>query len=144
MFILNNIHDWSYNERYPGIDHVIFDLGDTQLANRTNHEWNEIEPGNIVCVVRSSRTIDLFHRVERRFRTEFAMEGDRLHVITGRIAARMHDPIAMQTLLNRFHVEHYYLPNNQFRIGFNVGNVGTALDELMVRTRDGDKMLGEL
>jgi hypothetical protein len=137
MFLFNNIHNRDYNNEYPNIPNVIFDISDTQLRNKMNAPWDEIIAGDICCVVRSSRIMTTFYRVENRFRTETPdNHGGCQHVIVGKVVGRLDPNQTMSALLTRYNVNHKYLRNNQFTNGFNVANLGDALGELVVRIRD--------
>jgi hypothetical protein len=145
MFLLNNIHDRKYRPIYPDIPGVIFDISDKQLANVKNHDWNQIEPGNIACVVNSSRKISTFCKVTTRYKTDVVEHDGHLHVVTGVVIAKLHDDIDMTTLLNRFGIKSKYLKGNQFSIGFNVANLRSDLDALIVKIEgDRDSTLGAL
>jgi hypothetical protein len=144
MFLLNNTGNRHYRPDYPGIKGVIFDLSELQIAHKKNAAWTEIEPGDLACVINGSRNIDTFYRVESRIPTDVGAGPDRLYVITGTMVGKMKDPRAMQTILKRYGVQHPYLSNGQFTIGFNVGNIGNGMDDLEVGTREGNKRLGDL
>ena len=64
MFLLSNINDRRYSEVYIGLRNVAFDMSEIQLRNAKNRDWNEINPGSIVCVVNSTRKISTFRRIE--------------------------------------------------------------------------------
>ncbi len=138
MFLFNNIHDRNYHREYPNIPRVIFDISDAQLRNIMNSTpWNEIEAGDICCVVTGMHRMSTFYRVEeRRTTTTPDSQGVLQYVITGKVVGIRDEEITMTALLNRYNVEHRYLRNNQFTIGFNVANLGDALGELVVRIRD--------
>jgi len=144
MFLLNNIHDFDYKTRYPTIPHVAFDLGEAQINNAKNRDWKDIVEGSIICVVSSSRKISLFRRVEEKRKTDETDKDDPLWIIIGRVIGRLDPDRDMEILLNKYHVSHPYLPRNLFSIGFNVGNLGDALDALSLKTKNGMKTLGEL
>ena len=144
MFLLNNIRDRRYRPEYPDHVGVFFDISDAQLANAKNSAWNEIKPGDIACVIRSSRTFDTFYRVEQKLKTDKVDEDGAAHVLIGSVIAKMVDSTGMQILLKKFSVKHPLLPKSQFIVGFNIANLGTALDALEVKTRDGNVTIGEL
>jgi hypothetical protein len=144
LFLLNNIHDRKYKSIHQ-IDDVIFDISDTQLSNLKNRDWNDIQPGDIACVVTGSRTISTFYRVKERKETEVASDGGgHLHVITGYIVAKLAENTNMTTLLNKFGLAHPSLKGNKFSIGSNVTNLRDALDALIVKTRDATSTVGKL
>jgi hypothetical protein len=136
MFLLNNIYDRPYDKLYPKIPRVVFDISKSQLGNVKNADWGKIGPDSIVCVVNSSRKISTFWRIDRNFEAELDGETELQHVITGMVVAKAPDP-DMTPLLNKFKVSSRYLPKNQFSIGFNVADLGSALDDLEVTVRDG-------
>ena len=144
MFLLNNIHDRRYRPEYPGHVGVFFDISDAQLANVKNAAWNEIQPGDIACVIRSSRTFDTFYRVDQKLKTDKVDENGAAHVLIGSVIAKTIDSVGMPALLKKFSVKHPLLPKSQFIVGFNIANLGSALDELEVKTRDGTTTLGKL
>jgi hypothetical protein len=67
-----------------------------------------------------------------------------LDLIGGPVIGKLPHDVDMTTLLTKFGVRHPYLPRNVFSIGFNVANLGKALDALTLKTRNGMKTLGEL
>ena len=144
MFLLNNIRDRRYRPEYPDHVGVFFDISDAQLANAKNSAWNEIKPGDIACVIRSSRTFDTFYRVEQKLKTDKVNGDGAAHVLIGSVVAKMIDSTGMPIVLKKFSVKHPLLPKSQFIVGFNIANLGTALDALEVKTRDGTTTLGEL
>lgn len=145
MFLLNNIHDRDYARIYPSTPGVLFDISDAQLRNAKNAAWNAIKPGDVVCVVRSSRNMSTFSRVESKLQTDAPDgEGGFQHVIVGKVIAKLPMEQKMTYLLNRFEVSNPYLPANKFSIGFNVADLEDALADLQVQTRDGICALGTL
>lgn len=145
MFLLSNIHDRDYAKIYTNIENVLFDISDSQLKNTKNAAWYAIEPGDLVCVVRGTRNISTFCRVEGKRRTDISDgEGGFHHVIVGRVVGKLKDDMDMTYVLNKFSVSSPYLPNNKFSIGFNMTDLGNALSELQIRTKDGEVALGTL
>ena len=71
-------------------------------------------------------------------------ESGHQHVITGSVIAKLPEETGMTALLNRYRVSHPYLPSNKFSVGFNVADLGNALDALPVKGRKGLVPLGEL
>ena len=146
MFLLCNVHDRDYRAVYPDIPSVIFDISDAQLSNVKNGAWDAIEPGAIVCVVTSSRRVSTFYRVEAKRKTEVKDEAGSLqHVITGPVIGKLPQDQDMTLLLNKHNVAAIpYLPGNKFSIGFNVADLGNALDSLELNTNNGRHSVGEL
>lgn len=150
MFLLNNIHNRDYETIYNRKD-VVFDLSENQLKNINNSAWRDIIKDSIVCVVTTNiqnqeRRIRNFYRIHQNFLSSVVSDNGNgyLHLITGELIARNNDNASMTALLNRYNVRHNLLPNNQFSIGFNVANLGDALNDLPLNTRDGIITLGEL
>lgn len=145
MFLLCNVHDRDYRSVYPDISSVIFDISDAQLSNAKNGAWGAIEPGAIVCVVTSSRKVSTFYRVEAKRKTEVKDEAGSLqHVITGPVIGKLPQDQDMTHLLNKHNVVNPYLPGNKFSIGFNVADLGNALDSVELNTNNGRRTIGEL
>jgi hypothetical protein len=145
MFILCNVHDRNYRAIYPDIPNVIFDISDAQLGNAKNDAWHAIVPGNIVCVVKSSRRISSFYRVEAKRKTEVKAEADGFrHVITGKVIGKLPQDQDMTFWLNKHKVTSQYLPANKFSIGFNVANLGDTLDSVELVTKNGQHTVREL
>ncbi len=145
MYLLNNIHDRRYCDIYPDLRNVAFDISENQLSNQKNGAWKEIERGCIVCVVNGTRKISTFRRVDARLPTDVIYPSHgRLFVITGQVVGKLPQDLDMTTLFNKYHLKHPYLPGNQFSIGFNVGNLGDALDNLVLTTKNGDRTVLEL
>jgi hypothetical protein len=145
MFLLCNVHDRDYRVVYPNIPGVIFDISDAQLSNVKNAAWAAIEPGAIVCVVTSSRRVSTFYRVEAKRKTEVKDEGGNLqHVITGPVIGKLPHDQDMTFWLNKYSVTSQYLPDNKFSIGFNVADLGDALDSVELDTVSGQCTIGEL
>lgn len=145
MFLLNNIHDRRYRPEYPDHVGVFFDISESQLGSAKNSAWHEIQPGDIACVIRSSRTVDTFYRVDQKLKTDKVDGKDgAAHVLIGTVIAKMIEPTNMQAFLKKMGVKHPLLPKSQFIIGFNVANLGDAFDKVEVKTRDGNATLGEL
>lgn len=145
MFLLCNVHDRDYRAVYLDIPSEIFDISDTQLSNVKNAAWATIGPGAIVCVVTSSRRISTFYRVEARFKTEVKDEaGNFQYVITGSVVGKLPHDQDMTLLLNKHNVANPYLPGNKFSIGFNVADLGNALDSVELNTNAGRRTVGEL
>ncbi len=143
MFLLNNIYNRAYSKLYPDIPRVVFDISDEQLKNVKNQPWRDIQPASIVCVINSSRKVSTFHRIEATLKAKPASDEPEQHLITGAVVAKL-DPFDMTALLSRFQINHKYLPKNRFSIGFNVADLGTALDALEVETKQGRRPLGSL
>lgn len=145
MFLLCNVHDRNYRAIYPNIPNVIFDISDAQLSKIKNDAWHAIEPGTIVCVVKSSRRISSFFRVEAKRKTEVKAEGGGFrHVITGTVIGKLPQDQDMTFFLNKNKVTSQYLPANKFSIGFNVANLGDALDSVELITDNGQRTIREL
>jgi hypothetical protein len=145
MFLLCNVHDRDYRAVYPGIPDVIFDISDSQLGNIKNDAWGAIEPGAIVCVVKSSRRVSTFFRVEAKHKTVVRDESGSLqHVITGPVVGKLPQDQDMTFWLNKHNATSQYLPANKFSIGFNVANLGSALDSVELVTSTGRRTIGEL
>lgn len=145
MFLLCNVHDRDYRVLYPGIQDVIFDISDTQLGNVKNFAWTSILQGAIVCIVRSSRKVSTFYRVEAKNKTNVGDEsGGFQHVITGLVIGKLPQERDMSSWLNQHDVASQYLPANKFSIGFNVADLGDALDSVKLRTANGLRTIGEL
>lgn len=143
MFLLNNTGDRRYAEVYSDTPGVVFDLSDAQLRKRINREWTQIAPGSIACIIDSSRQLSAFHLISESKRAR-GMDGEQ-SVITGMPLATLSPAQLYRDVLSAHGVTHEYLRNHQFVRGFNVANLGNALDALMVRTIDGsDISLGEL
>jgi hypothetical protein len=142
MYILNNINDRNYKSEYKDIRNVIFDISEKQLENNKNKDWFDITHGNIVCVIKSSRKICTFYIVEENKKTKIIdpIYGA-THVITGKVIAKTLKEEDMSSILNRLGVSHPYLPNNKFSIGFNVAYVGEQMNELPVKTKNGQETL---
>lgn len=136
MFLLNNTDDRPYGKLYPKLRGVVFDLSKAQLRNVKNADWKKIGPGSIVCVVTSSRKISTFYRIDQNIEAELEGEAEVQHVIIGSVVAKAPN-LDMTPLLNKFNVTSKYLPKNQFSSGFNVADLGSALDELEVTVREG-------
>jgi len=145
MFLLNNIHDRNYKKCYPTESDVIFDISEKQLGNVKNTAWNELREGCIVCVVTSTRRVSTFCKV-----TAIKGLGDKdsdcgeTFLLFGVVIAKLMPESNMGLLFSKFNVKHQYLPNNKFSIGFNVADLGEALDPLKVKTRRGIKTIIEL
>lgn len=145
MFIFNNIYDRNYKKIYESENDVIFDITEKQLNNAKNCEWGEITVGDIACVVGVSRKVSTFYVI-----TEVKGLGDndeeygQTFLLRGELIAKSLKDQDMTTLLQKFDVKHKYLPNNQFSIGFNVGNLRDALGSLEVKTRSGVVSLSSL
>jgi len=145
MFILNNIHDRKYRGIYPEIKNVIFDISEKQIKNKKNSAWLELLSGHIVCVVTSSRKISTLFRVSGvEGLGDHDEEGGETFVLKGMVVGKLNKEQKMESLLNQFKVEHHYLPNNKFSIGFNVANLGNALDPLSIKTKNGEMTVHEL
>lgn len=144
MFLLNNIYDRPYGKIYPDIENVVFDVSDSQLANAKNQAWKAICSGSVVCVVNSSRRMSTIFRIDGNRRTDVMDSDGYQHVITGAVFAKIPGDPDMTFLLNRYKVIHPYLPRNKFSVGFNVADLGTALDELMVEHKRTKVRLAEL
>lgn len=132
MFLLNNIYDRPYRKIYPDIGNVVFDVTDSQIANAKNRDWMLIRSGSIVCVVNSSRKMSTIFCIDDNRRTDVMDSDGYQHVITGAVVAKIPGDPDMTFLLNKYKVSHPYLPGNKFSIGFNVADLGAALDELVV------------
>lgn len=149
MFLLNNIHDRNYKEVYNGLhplnNKIVFDINDFQLKSKKNEDWLKIKSGNIVCVIKSSRKISTFYRIALKEVTNLD-EGEKgfEHVIVGDVIAKLETPQDMTTLLNKFGIRHKYLNENKFSNGFNVVDLGSDLDELIVISNKGITKLGDL
>ncbi|MDX2321015.1 MAG: hypothetical protein QNK26_10525 [Moritella sp.] len=145
MFLLNNIHNRNYKKCYPTESDVIFDISEKQLGNVKNTAWKELREGSIVCVVTSTRKVSTFCKV-----TAIKGLGDKdpdsgeTFLLFGVVIAKLMPESNMGLLLSKFSVKHQYLPNNKFSIGFNVAELGSALDPLEVKTRRGIKSISEL
>jgi hypothetical protein len=144
MFLLNNIHDRPYSRIYPQIKEVVFDISENQLKNVKNSDWHKITKGSIVCIVNSSRKISTFYLIEANTKTDVVDESGNQHVITGVVIAKLQEDKGMTALLNEYRVKHAYLPGNKFSVGFNVADLGDALDALALKTKKGNTTLGEL
>jgi hypothetical protein len=145
MFLLNNIHDRNYKKFYPDANKVIFDISQKQLSNVKNSPWNDIKQGDIVCVVKGSRKISTFYQVTSKFGLkDNDPEYGETFLLTGEVIAKLENEINMETLLNRLNVEHKYLPDNKFSIGFNVACLSNCFDSVLVKTRSGSVPLGAL
>jgi hypothetical protein len=145
MFILNNIYDRDYRKHYPNEGKVIFDLSEKQISNAKNSAWAVIEKGDIVCVVKSSRNISTFFQVTSKFglKDNDAEYGETF-LLTGEVIAKLEKNINMETLLNQFNIDHKYLPNNKFSIGFNVACLKNSLDSLLLKSSQGKITLGSI
>lgn len=142
MFILNNINDRNYKVIYKDINNVIFDISQKQLENTKNKDWFDITQGDIVCIVKSSRKICTFYIVDENKKTDiFEPKDGASHIITGKVIAKTLKEEEMSSILNRLGVEHPYLPNNKFSIGFNVANLHNQMNDLPVKTKDGQTTL---
>lgn len=138
MFILNNIHDRPYRLIYPELEDPIFDISDLQLGNKRNSDWYKIEPGCLVCVVTSTRKISTFYKVESKVDSyKYDAESGAQHVILGKVVAKLKPEESMTRILNRNKVNHSMLRDNKFSIGFNVADLGGALNDLQVKTEHG-------
>jgi hypothetical protein len=144
MFIFSNIHERQYKKIYPDIQKVIFDICDKQLNSQKNADWHNIIAGDIACVIRSSRKLSTFYKVRSIEASDIVDPQDGTsHVLIGEIVAKAEVEQDMELVFNRYGVHHRYLPNNKFSIGFNVADLGDALDALPVRSSQG-KSLGEV
>jgi hypothetical protein len=146
LFLLNNIYDRAYREIYPDIKNVVFDISSAQLRNAKNKDWLQIGTGSIVCVVTSSRRVSTLYRVDEKFEAGVIdpSQGAQ-HVITGLVVGKLPNPADMTTLLTKYEVRHPVLPGNKFSTGFNVADLGDALDDLLVSSAGGEsKTVSEL
>lgn len=145
MFLLNNIHNRPYRALYPSHPKVIYDITDDQLRNSKNHDWLKIVPGSVVCIIQQSRRVSTFYQVEKEERTDVPDEaGGFTHVLHGHVAGKLTPEQDMTSVLTAHGVRHPHLPGNKFSIGFNVADLGAALDDLKVRTATGTKTLAEI
>jgi hypothetical protein len=145
VFLLSNIHDRDYDKIYPDIRNVLFDISDRQLGNKKNDAWHSINPGAIVCVVRSSRKLSTICRVDERRKTTVSDgSGGYQHIIVGSVVGKLANDEDMTYLLNKYNVSHQYLPDNKFSIGFNVADLGGALASLELKTSNKRCLLGQL
>lgn len=145
MFILNNIHDRSYQDVYPEINDVIFDISEKQLSNIKNSSWNEISKGSIVCVVKNTRKLSTIFRVISKYSlNDSDPQYGESHVLIGEAVAKLEKDTDMEILFNKYNIENKYLPNNQFSIGFNVANLGSSLDQVLVKTKKGSSNIAQL
>lgn len=145
MFILSNIHDRNYKDIYPDIENVIYDISDKQLNNEKNKDWKKISIGSIVCVIKSSRKISTFYKVDKNTKTNIHDPVDGYaHVLIGKVIGKTIKDEDMEFLLNRFDVNHPYLPSNKFSIGFNVADIGGKLGDLAIKTKDGECFVKEI
>jgi hypothetical protein len=144
MFLLNNIHNRNYHDLYPAIRNVCFDLSDEQAANKKNAEWRAISIGSVVCVVNGSRKMSTFYRIDHTQRALPRGESVELNVIAGPVIGKLNPSYDMTALLKKFEVQHRYLPHNKFSSGFNVADLGSALDILEVRSNNKQVRLGSL
>lgn len=151
MFLLCNVHDRNYAEVYRDSDvsdirtDIRFDISDAQLRNIKNAAWEEIEPGAIICVVKSSRKISTFCRVEEKLTTDVSDdEGGFQNIVTGAVIAKLKPAQDMSSWLTQSGVKHKYMPSNKFSVGFNVANLGNSADAAILHTHSGRSTLGEL
>lgn len=145
MFLLNNLHDRQCRDLYPDIDHVVFDISDYHLGNGKNHDWHKMAAGSIACVVTSTRRISTFYLIAARMATEVADPvAGRLHVVTGKVVAKLEQARDMSWLLKRHGASHPLFRGNKFSNGFNVADLGDALDSLQLATRNGPATVGQL
>jgi len=145
MFLLCNIYDRDYKAIYLDVPGVRFDISDAQLRNVKNAAWAAIEPGAIVCVVRGSHKISTFCRVVRKQSTRVSDgAGGFQHIIVGPVVAKLDPDQDMTLWLKKYNVTHSYLPNNKFSTGFNVADLGNALDIAEVRAGKQLLTIGQL
>ena len=145
MFLLNNIHDRPCRDLYPDIGHVVFDISDQQLHNGKNQDWHKLGGGSIACVVTSTRRISTFYLIAERLATEVVDPvAGRRHVVTGKVVAKLDQAADMAWLLKRHGAGHPLLRGGKFSNGFNVADLGDALDSLLLATRGGPATLGEI
>ncbi|BCE00011.1 hypothetical protein [Marinicellulosiphila megalodicopiae] len=145
MFLLSNIKDRDYKKLYPTERGVIFDITDKQLKNAKNIAWNDLKEGSIICVVTSTRNVSTFFRVtEVKGAGDATEEAGESFILKGDIVGKLASETSMGALLSRFKVEHKFLPKNKFSIGFNVADLGDALDKLKIRTREESLTVAEL
>lgn len=133
MFLFNNIHDRNYQQLYPDLGPVRFDISDRQLANAKNRDWSLITANSIACVVNSSRRMSTLYLIEEVKKTDVVDEHGHQHVVIGPVFAKIPGDPDMTAMLNKHAAVHEYLPGNKFSIGFNVAYLGTQLDEILVR-----------
>ena len=145
MFLLNNIHDRPYSRIYLGIQDVVFDMGESQLANSKNQDWLKMVAGDIACVISSTRKISTFYLISGIMDSKVVdpIEGKQ-YVATGKVVAKLDPAKDMTTLFNQYAVNHQYLPSNKLSIGFNVADLSNALDSLVLDTRSGKRTLAEI
>ncbi|MFT5807908.1 MAG: hypothetical protein ACI9LG_002208 [Moritella dasanensis] len=145
MFLLSNIHNKNYKKSYPTESEVIFDISAKQLGNIKNAAWKELQEGSIVCVVTSTKKVSTFCKVTAiKGLGDGDSDGGETFLLFGVVIAKLMPESNMGLMLSKFSVKHQYLPNNKFSIGFNVADLGTALDTLQVRTRRGSESVGDL
>lgn len=145
MFLLSNIHNKNYKKCYPTESDVIFDISEKQRGNIKNAAWNELREGSIVCVVTGTKKVSTFCKVTGiRGLGDNDSDGGETFLLFGVVIAKLMPESNMGLMLSKFSVKHQYLPNNKFSVGFNVADLGTALDTLQVRTRRGSESVGNL
>lgn len=157
MFLLNNTHDRNYKKCYPTESDVVFDISAKQLNCAKNAAWHQLQAGSIVCVVTSTRKVSTFCKVtaikglgdsgaddNSDSKSRQGTDCGEMFLLYGVVIAKLMPESNMGLLLSKYSVEHQYLPNHKFSIGFNVADLGTAFDPLKVKTRLGIKRILEL
>jgi len=145
MFLLSNIKNRDHKKVYPKESDVIFDISENKLKNTKNAAWNELQTGSLVCVVKSTRKISTFYTVtEIKGLGDSDSEQGETFVLSGVIAAKLVPEFDMRLLFDKLGVVHKSLPSNKFSSGFNIADLGIALDSLEVKTASGPKTIGTL
>jgi len=145
MFLLSNIHNKNYKKCYPTESDVIFDISEKQRGNIKNAAWNELREGSIVCVVTGTKKVSTFCKVTGiKGLGDSDSDGGETFLLFGVVIAKLIPESNMGLMLSKFSIKHQYLPNNKFSVGFNVADLGSALDTLQVRTRHGSESVGNL
>jgi hypothetical protein len=147
MFILNNIHEKDHRKIYGKLDNkssAIFDISEKQINQAINSEWNEIQVGDLACIIFGSYKMSTVYRIDSIECAGADDENGKIYVLRGEVVGKIPNPLRYTKMLNKYQVKHEKLKNNKFSIGFNVCNLGLQLDSVEIKTNVSANTIGEL
>lgn len=147
MFILNNIHGREHQKIYGkagGESLAIFDITEKQINHAKNAEWNEMNVGDLVCIISSSYNMSTIYQIDSIDSFEGDKEYGKTFLLRGHVVAKFPEQLDYTETLSKYHVKHKYLNNYQFTTGFNVANLGAQLDSVVIKSNMPANTLGEL
>ena len=147
MFILNNIHGRDHNKLYgknPDQSPAIFDITEKQISSAINSEWNEMQPGDLVCVIGNSYKMSTVYQIRSIEEVGKDEEHGKIILVRGDVVAKFANESGYSETLNKHNVQHKRLKNNMFSIGFNVANLKSQMDSAEINTRFNASTIGEL